>query len=125
MMRKFALLLVLMLLAGCSKSGADRNALSGKVTFKGEPVPFGRIVFTPDMSKGNDGPQGIARVVDGEYHTGKKGAVKGPLIVQIDGYSAIPNAEDEGGGAGRPLFRNWTTKIELAPGDSEFDFEIP
>ena len=125
MIRRFATLsLLLILFAGCSKSGIDRYALSGKVTYKGKPVPFGRIVFTPDMSKGNDGPQGIARVVDGEYHTDKtgKGAVTGPLIVQIDGYTAVPNSE---GGGSQPLFQNWMTKIELGPEQSTFDFEIP
>jgi hypothetical protein len=113
------------LLLGCSKGGVDRYALSGKVTYKGEPVPFGRIVFTPDLSRGNDGPQGIARIVDGQYHTDKtgKGAVTGSLIVQIDGYTAMPSSNE--GGDAKPLFQNWTTSIELAPEQSTFDFEIP
>ena len=125
MTRKLAALLILTLFIGCSNSGVDRCDLYGRVTYKGQPVPFGRIVFEPDRSKGNDGPQGTARIINGEYHTGKtgKGAVTGAIVVLIDGYRSMPETNE--GGDSRPLFQGWTTRIELDPDQSKFDFEIP
>lgn len=49
-------------IAGCSSS--DRRAISGEVTFAGEPVDGGSIVFLP----GDDGgTKGAAEIIAGKY----------------------------------------------------------
>ena len=115
--------------AGCGRGGVERHSLSGKVTYQGQPVPAGRIIFEPDASKGNDGPQGVASITDGYYSTDKfgRGAISGALIVRIAGFDKMPQRSDEGqeGASARPLFPIYTTQIELAKEDSSFDFEIP
>ena len=59
----------LLLLGACSGQGTDRFDVSGTVTFNGQPVPAGQVVFSPDLSKGNDGPQGYAEIHGGRYDT--------------------------------------------------------
>src|SRR4051812_13383796 len=76
-------------LGGCAAS--ERNDVSGEITYDGKPVPAGRIYFTPDLDKGNDGPQGYAPIKDGKYDTRKdgQGATGGPMIVVIKGYNGV------------------------------------
>ncbi len=80
---RFILLWLGLALVGCSKGGVPRVTVSGKVTFRGQAVPIGLVSFTPDAKKGNRGPQGVARIVDGTYTTkdGGKGSVLGPQLV--------------------------------------------
>src|SRR5205807_6772258 len=70
---------------GCG--GSRGVEVSGEVTFDGKPVPAGRIYFNPDVTKGNDGPQGYAEIHDGKFDTSKggKGACGGPTVVVISG----------------------------------------
>src|SRR5690348_2686083 len=78
--------LVCGLAAGCG--GGKGHRVSGKVTFKGAPVPAGRIYFTPDSTKGNTGPTGYADIKDGAYDTaaaGGQGVTGGPVVVAIEG----------------------------------------
>ena len=41
-------LLAVILLAGCSASGPPRASVSGKVSYKGEPLPTGTVTFVSD-----------------------------------------------------------------------------
>lgn len=66
------------------ETGPRRHAISGTVTFKGQPVPAGQIAFELDASRGNRGPAGYAEITDGWYST-HMGAVAGPHIVRING----------------------------------------
>lgn len=116
---------LLFITAACGGNSAERYGLSGEVTFAGKPVPSGMIYFEPDVSKGNKGPQGFAQITDGKYNTDKfgKGAVSGPLVVSVVGFSAESAANAES--AGRPLFPRYSTRIELAKEASTFNFEVP
>ena len=108
---------------GCGGSGVERTALSGKVTFKGKPVPSGLIYFTPDTSRGNSGPQGFAEITEGKYSTDNLGlgAVSGPMVVQITGYAeAKSNSED----AQALLFPTYQTTIEIDQNTKSLDFDI-
>ena len=66
LLRTTALLLVT-LSVGCGKD--EGNRVSGMITFNGQPVPAGKIYFTPDTSKGNSGPTGYADITNGRYDT--------------------------------------------------------
>ncbi|UUO07194.1 hypothetical protein M4951_02515 [Blastopirellula sp. J2-11] len=75
-----------LLISGCGKvEGPPRYRVSGHVTFRGEPVPAGSIIFTPDTQKGNAGPQGTARIINGNYDTtdAGRGTVGGPHQVHV------------------------------------------
>lgn len=110
---------------GCG-GGPKRYEVSGKVTFKGQPVPAGEIYFEPDGTAGNKGPAGFAKIVDGAYSTssGGKGVVGGPHVVRMNGFSTKPNPASE-----EPvpaLFADYSTKIELKKAtNSGVDFAVP
>src|SRR5687768_9092039 len=82
-----------LVVSGCG-GGSDGQPIyrvSGAVTFDGQPIPQGTIVFSPDLSKRNDGPQGVAPIKDGKYDTqgGQgMGAVGGAMKVSVTGLSA-------------------------------------
>jgi hypothetical protein len=58
-------------LAGCTQAPTPAQ-LSGKVIFKGQPVPAGYITFTPDVGSGNRGSIKLLRIKDGVYDSAKE-----------------------------------------------------
>jgi hypothetical protein len=105
-------------LAGCSDAGPKRYRLSGKVTLGGEPIPYGEIVFTPDATKKNSGPQGIAPIRDGKYDTAAAdgmGLAGGPTIARVNGMT---------GPGGKTLCEH-EIPVDLPRADGTHDFEVP
>src|SRR5262245_29789774 len=72
---------------GCGSDGPPRYRVHGMVTYEGKPVPAGTIIFEPDASQKNDGPQGLATIHAGLFDSAKggKGTVGGPHRVTILG----------------------------------------
>ena len=58
-------MITVMAMVGCGKTntGTPRVDLRGNVTWNGRPVPAGYILFSPDASQNNSGPQGMATIV--------------------------------------------------------------
>jgi hypothetical protein len=83
-------------LAGCgSDNGLNLAKVSGKVTFKGQPVPFGQIMFMPDDTKGTTGPPALGNISgDGSYIMSTEesgdGAIVGYHKVSITGLDPKP-----------------------------------
>lgn len=122
--QKLLLLIPLFILAGCSgNDGPQRFDVSGTVTFEDQPAPGGSIVFTPDKSKGNSGPQGTAKIINGVYNTARqgRGIVGGPhevLIIVTNGDDATEDAELSG-----PLTEH-TEQFDFPKETSEHNFAI-
>ena len=109
---------------GCQGRPQGYN-ISGTVTYKGQPIPSGSIVFEPAASKGNAGASGSAHIKDGKYDTslpGGKGAVGGPHVVRIIGLDGKPAGELT---EGTPLFPDYRTTIELPKKTSTQNFDVP
>jgi hypothetical protein len=109
---------------GCDR-GPKRYPVSGRVLYDGKPIPFGEIYFDPDVSKGNDGPQGFSRIIDSQYDTRQGGlaAASGPHVVRILGFDGKPGPELP---LGRPLFSEYTTSANIPDqGDATLDFAVP
>lgn len=110
--------------AGCG--GGEKGTrcdVAGTVTFDGTPLVAGRIYFTPDASKQNTGPQGVADINDGRFdtHAGRgKGGPGGPVIVLIQGFDGKSTAEKLMGNA---VF-TYEAKIELPRESATRDFHI-
>lgn len=126
MTRFFSITCLMAFLAGCG-GGIQRSDIKGNVTFDGQPVVFGEIVFIPEQ-----GPSGTASIVDGEYDTavdGGQGIVAGPHRVLITGYeNELLSTGDELADAGEelnqpPLFLNYEITTDLSPGTK--DFQVP
>lgn len=60
---------------GCSNEDSNRASVSGTVTFNGEPLADGSIVFLP--AGGNGGPSAGDTIQEGKYSIGVK---KGPMV---------------------------------------------
>ena len=114
---------LLLSLGACSRP-SSRFDVWGTVTFQGRPVPAGLIVINPDLSKGNDGPQGLAEIRDGRYDTRRldKGAPSGAVVLLIDGFDGVarPDAPQ-----GKPLFLGYKLSLELPTTATEKNIDVP
>jgi hypothetical protein len=116
-------LAVCLLAAGCGASASGPYHLSGKVTFKGRPLPRGRIFFLPDSARGNSGQGGFAEIKDGAYDTRDRGGATpgGALVVRIDGFDGNTTA---GNLVGEPLFLTYEVAVEVPRADGTRDFDV-
>ena len=117
--------------AGCGggSDSATTYHVSGKVEYDGQPLPAGKIYFTPDSSQGNQGPQGTATIKDGRYDTRESrfGIMGGPYIVRIDGYDGKQPANDEDNlfVDGQVIFRDYEIRFDFPKSDHVEDIAVP
>jgi hypothetical protein len=127
-----AVLLGLLPLLGCLALGCGSKGyrVSGKVTFKGQPIPAGKIYFIPDTKNGNKGATGYADIKDGAYDTsvvGGFGTVGGPMLIKIEGFEPLPadKVDKSKEVTSKALFPTYQTTADLPKGDSTKDFDVP
>ncbi len=83
-------IVVVAALAGCNKGGLTKVIVSGDVTYNGQPVKNGEILFYPTGN--TQGPVSGAPIKDGHYEASGKGGVPvGTHRVVIHGYRAPMN----------------------------------
>ena len=111
-------------IAGCGRvDGPARHHLSGSISFQGQPIPYGSIVFSPQR-----GPGTTADIENGRYATpqgwGTVGGLHSVEIVAFDG-KAFPDPNVEGGvnRAGKQMFR-CTLQREIPKEESTWDIEL-
>jgi len=114
----------LLLLSSCSDKSSGRVDVWVTVKFKNQPVPAGLVVMNPDLSKGNDGPQGMAEIRGGRFDTRHldKGAPSGPVIFMIDGFDGVAQSESP---SGKPLFIGYKVQLDLPKQASEQNIDVP
>ena len=120
------LLLLACFLVGCG--GAQGNRVTGKITFKGQPVPAGKVYISPDSSQGNSGATGYADIKDGTYDTsaaGGRGAVSGPVVISIEGMDPNPPPGAEPDVTVSVLFAHYEMKADLPEGEAVQDIDVP
>jgi hypothetical protein len=118
-------------LLGCG--GQKAYHLSGSVTFKGNPIPEGYIVFEPDGREGNSGSSGYSKILDGKYNTRNSDGmpvVGGPHVIRIVAHSArVQTGTLEGGGGEVDLppllFPPYSFNQDLPTTNSKVDFDVP
>ncbi len=116
------LLLTTWLIIGCS-NGINRFEVSGTVTWKGEPVPAGEVLFEPDPDAQHDGPQARAAIENGRFRTPPgEGVVGGPHIVIVLGFDgqAIPEST-----IGRQIFPASESKHDFPMKAVVLDLNVP
>jgi hypothetical protein len=99
--------------------------LSGKVIFKGKPVPAGFITFMPDSSAGNPGQLKSAPIKDGLYDTAQApdpGVQPGITIVSIYGHDGKMIAYYP---QGKQIFNRYELKETVPEGVTTKDFTVP
>jgi hypothetical protein len=115
---------LLALAIGCSTK-PPLSQISGKVTFKGEPVPAGWITFTPDVAKGGLGQVQLFQINNGVYDSSKEtppGIAPGAYQVKIAGFDGkkMPFYVQ-----GKQIFNPIDDEIVVPEGASTKDFIIP
>jgi len=126
----FGLLSALLCFLATGCGGDAGNRISGKVTFKGQPISTGKIHFIPDASKGNKGATGYADIKNGAYDTGApggRGCIGGPILVKIEGFEPLPADKMDKSGeiTTRALFPAYQTAVDLPKETTTKDFDVP
>jgi len=107
--------------AGCGWDGHGHE-LRGRVTYGGQPVPAGRILFEPDANQGNDGPGTVADISQGQFRTRPgKGVTGGSYRVTVFGTDGTTATETHD----NSLFPPFRTTIDLPADQTVYNFEIP
>ena len=110
---------------GCSSKPKPAQ-LSGKVIFKGQPVPAGYIDFTPDVGNGGLGSIKVLQIKDGVYDSSKEppdqALTPGPYLLRINGFDGktIPLW-----GQGKQIFNPVDETFVVPDGVNTKDFTIP
>ena len=111
--------------AGCS-SETKTYKLSGNVTFKGQPVPAGYVMFTPDVASGALGQVRVFQIVDGKYDSDAAtppGMTAGKCMVRVAGFDGKPLPTF---GQGKQIFNPVDLAAFTMPADETTkDFEVP
>jgi hypothetical protein len=111
-------------LAGCGRRVPEGLvAVNGVVTFQSRPVPYGEVVFEPDPTKGNRGPQCRCAINNGAYATRADfGAPRGPVIVMVTGFTQPPGFDYL---EARPLFTAHSFTADLSAAPPRLDIVVP
>lgn len=123
---KLMLLTCIFFLSSCSKAEIiEYHSISGKVTYKDKPLPYGSVIFEPDTKERNAGAQGFAEIENGLFDTSKKGrgVLGGAYNVYISGQAQ--KGDPAKGIIPPPLFRDFQVKINLPKEPSTQNFNIP
>lgn len=105
---------------GCQKSNG-LTPVTGRVTWKGNPVPMGNVYIEPDASQGNTGPQCRSSIINGAFTSRPEfGSVSGPVIVDVEGSEQLPDKEFP-----VPLFPRYTFKTEIPKVRATLDIVVP
>jgi hypothetical protein len=127
---------------GCGEPAADRATVHGRVTYRGEPVQDGTILFSPiDRSAGVRAESSGGKIVAGAYALeGDKGPLVGAHRVEIQSYRKtgrkIPDMMGDVSKPNRgmvdevvpllPATFNVESNLQadITPGDNTKDFEL-
>lgn len=108
---------------GCGPSGPKLVPLSGSVTFKGEPVPAGYVIFTPPSGAGS---VRSVPIKNGRYDTaemvGEKGVHPGPNAVRITGYNG---KKEKFYADGKQIFNPVDEQFTVPEAGGTKDFTVP
>ena len=120
-------------LTGCGDKGPNRQAITGIVKFKGEPVKYGNIQFFPASGSGLEGG---AEIKDGAYMIlGEVGLPPGSYTVRISAPDRVivggpPGSDDPGPRPKEIIPKKYndetTLKVEVVakPGGNVIDFDL-
>ncbi|MHC2066532.1 hypothetical protein ACYFX5_03585 [Bremerella sp. T1] len=121
-----SLLVIVGATGGCSQSdGVEKYHIEGVVTFQGNAVPVGSIVFQPDPSQGNSGPYGVAQIKDGKFSTKLEGEaiVGGPHLVIIEAFDG-KNVNPDYAPYGASIGSTYQERFDLPKQDSTLEIEL-
>ena len=121
--------LALTLIVGCGGDGLVRHQVSGTVTFKGNKVEYGTMIFEPEASVGTIAPTGFARIENGDYKTAREESpIAGTYRVRVMGFDKSKMKKDAAPGEiidTPSLFPEYQVQLEIPPPSGRYDIEVP
>lgn len=125
----FILSISIAVAAGCGGDGIVRHPVSGKVTFQGQEVQAGAIIFEPDVSVGQIAPTTFARIENGSYQTARdESPTTGKYKVRVMGYDKSKMRTDAAPGEiiDLPeLFPEYALEANIPVPNGRLDIEVP
>ncbi len=126
--RRTTLLLTTLMLMGCRDSGPQSIHVRGRVTFRGQPVPAGSIVFQSTGDAAEQRSRSVTPIENGSYDTqtnGGRGIVPGSVRVFVEGYDGRATATrvDEPS-LGNPLFPPYETVVTIDDSSAAVDIDV-
>ena len=116
-------------LAGCGGDGITRHQVSGQVTYLGQEVEDGAVVFEPDASVGKLAPTSFARIEKGRYQTDPaESPTTGKYKVRVMGYDKSKMKQNPAPGEiiEKPeLFPEFTLSADIPVTDGKLNIEVP
>ena len=110
--------------SGCGNESGFYD-VSGTVQVDGKDVPRGMIIFSPDGSKDNSGPQGLAKISKGEITEVVRPIVGGPHWLEIQAYDGVSYEDIEGAVAsGKRLIPSQQVQVDLPRSDVELAIDV-
>ena len=114
---------------GCGGDGITRHQVSGTVTYRGQIVKDGALVFEPNASIGMIAPTSFARIEQGSFQTEKKESpTTGTYKVRVMGYDKSKMRTDAAPGEiieMPELFPEYQMQVEIPPKDGRLDIVVP
>jgi hypothetical protein len=115
--------------AGCGGDGITRHQVQGSVTYSGQPVQDGAVVFEPDASIGKIAPTSFARIENGSYATARaESPTTGKYKVRVMGYDKSKMKKDAAVGEiiDLPeLFPEYSLETEIPVQGGRLDIAVP
>ena len=119
-----ALVVCVLAISGCGRDGPKRYRVEGAVTYGGQPVQAGRVIFEPDTEAGNSGPAAYADIRQGRYVTlAEMGCVGGPHVVRVICLTGV--AEGSELAEGRMVCPEYREHWEVPESNCQHDVDIP
>jgi hypothetical protein len=116
-------------LIGCGGDGIVRYPVAGKVTYQGQEVQAGAIIFEPDISVGQIAPTCFARIENGSFQTAHdESPTTGKYKVRVMGYDKSKMRTDAAPGEiiDLPeLFPEYSLEANIPVPDGRLDIEVP
>ena len=128
------------LLIGCTSQAPDLHPVGGWVTFEGQPLAYGTILFQPErgpLATGAIGPDGVYMLQSGEFG---EGAVAGKHAVsflpppkefivsaeELEQYAGPPPVKEQPFLPSRFLSPETSDlTVEVRADENTFDFDLP
>lgn len=99
-------------LIGC---GPQQGQLSGTITYRGQPLQSGEILFTGDESRGHNCPGVIVEIENGTFRTPpERGHWGGAYIAYVTAFKGQDT-----------LFANYEMHIDLPQGNTTVELVVP
>lgn len=113
---------MMVLVAGCGKSGPELAPVSGRVTLNGQPLENADISFQPDNAKS---PSAARTDKDGHYELGYKRGVLGGIVGQHTVRIKVSPEVVRNAPRIAPRFNTKSElRREVKPEQNVFDFDV-